>query len=977
MKKSGQKHGKVDEKSKEYRKIQRETELTKEEIEKLEKQIKKTNKEPIINQNVISNLEKAKNKVKSVEEALGKAAEKTKMFSILAAGALTYATTKSNEFEDAMVGVQKTTDITNAEMVEFSNTILDMSKQMPSTATEIAKTFEMGGQLGIRKEELKEFSRTIIDLTNSTNLLSEEGSADLAKFNNIVKFTTTDGAEGYRRWGSAVTALGNNSATTEKDIVSMAMRLASAGKSAGMTSAQILSMAATLSSVGLEAEAGGSAMSKLIVKIQQAVETGENYLDDFAKISGMTSEKFQKAFKEDAVSAIDAFIKGLKKQQDAGVSVSETLEGMKIKEIRLTDTIRRLMNSGDLLNKTVEIGNKAWKENTALSNEANKKYETTSSKMKMMKNRIDENAIAIGNNLRPKLLQLTEIGKGITDTFNSMDKATNGLTSEVLIYTALLTPTIIGLQKVVHATSTVIDVTKKLYLVMQANPWILAATAISGVTVALVGLINEATKQTEIETSFENLGKSMTSYYKEINSGVSKYGEAIEQNIKNDSRYKKSQEEIQDAHTKATEIIKKAQDERRNLSQKEEITLSKHLETIRNNKEKELKLLQEQTEVYLKVSEKEIESFKGPKDELTKMFSERYATILEGNKKEEAALKEARETELGLLVEKYKAKGKLNSEEYNKEVAERQEHYNKLLEKLITSNNNELMELNKSKLFKMSSNEELNQTLSQLREENVKNIDFVNTKELTLMETFKLEQSKVFGDMSERQRIYTEAVKRINAEKIADMSEHEKKEIAEYLAQAANVEFYGGKLTNAQKENVEKIIGALEKLPPKTREIMKNAMQPMVEEMKKKEPTLFEKASGIATGILSRLKKAFDIHSPSRKTRKIFQFVGEGGVLGLEDTERQIYKKIDEITSNSLNRFKNLGKVPIDIGLIPNLGSIPKLPSNIGNYLPLSNNSKSIVNAPNITINVQELDEYNMKKALDYIDRRFGGKVYG
>ena len=158
---------------------------------------------------------------------------------------------------------------------------------------------------------------------------------------------------------------------------------------------------------------------------------------------------------------------------------------------------------------------------------------------------------------------------------------------------------------------------------------------------------------------------------------------------------------------------------------------------------------------------------------------------------------------------------------------------------------------------------------------------------------------------------------------------------------------------------------------------MKNAMKPMVEEMQKKEPTLFEKASDIATGILSRLKKAFDIHSPSRATRKIFRFVGEGGVLGLGDTEKQIYKKIDEITSNSLNRFKNLGKVPIDIGLIPNLGSIPKLPNNIGNYLQLSNNSKSIVNAPNITINVQELDEYNMKKALDYIDRRFGGKVYG
>lgn len=979
MKKSGQQHGKVDEKSKEYRKIQRETELTKEEIEKLEKQIKKTNKEPIINQNVISNLEKAKNKVKSVEEVLGKAAEKTKMFSLLAAGAMTYAVTKSNEFEDAMVGVQKTTDITNAEMVEFSNTILDMSKQMPSTATEIAKTFEMGGQLGIRKEELKEFSRTIIDLTNSTNLLSEEGSADLAKFNNIVKFTTTDGAEGYRRWGSAVTALGNNSATTEKDIVSMAMRLASAGKSAGMTSAQILSMAATLSSVGLEAEAGGSAMSKLIVKIQQAVETGENYLDDFAKIAGMKSEKFQKAFKEDAVSAIDAFIKGLKRQQDAGVSVSETLEGMKIKEIRLTDTIRRLMNSGDLLNKTVEIGNKAWKENTALSNEANKKYETTSSKMKMMKNRIDENAIAMGNNLRPKLLQLTEAGKGITEWYMKFDKATNGVTTNIVLFTAVLTPTILGVKNVASAVQTMINVWKHLNLAMMSNPWTIALTATLVTAGAAIALFTNSADLAGKRTndSFKQMGQSMAEYYNEAFNGVSRYSEVIDANVRKDGEYIKSQNEIQKAHTEATNIIRKAQEKRRSLTQQEQKILSEHLKTIRENKEKELKLLQDQTNIYYEISKKEIQNFNGSKQELNKLFAERFNTIKEGNEKEEKALREAKEIELGIVVEKYRFKGKLNTEEYNKEYAERQQHYDKLLENLKTNNNKEMEEINRIKLDKINASTDLNKILDGLRSHENENANkWMNIGK----EEFNLNNDIIKGLGITRGKNYQDSNTRIdiiNAKHIENLSETGKKEVAAYLVQAANVEFYGGQLEGKQKENVDKILRALEKLPPHTREVMKNAMKPMVEEMQKKEPTLFEKASGIATGILSRLKKAFDIHSPSRATRKIFQFVGEGGVLGLEDTEKQIYKKIDEITSNSLNRFKNLGKVPIDIGLIPNLGSIPKLPSNIGNYLPLSNNSKSIVNAPNITINVQELDEYNMKKALDYIDRRFGGKVYG
>ena len=54
---------------------------------------------------------------------------------------------------------------------------------------------------------------------------------------------------------------------------------------------------------------------------------------------------------------------------------------------------------------------------------------------------------------------------------------------------------------------------------------------------------------------------------------------------------------------------------------------------------------------------------------------------------------------------------------------------------------------------------------------------------------------------------------------------------------------------------------------------MKNAMEPMLTEMKNKEPSLFSKASSIAQGILTRLKKAFDIHSPSKKTKAIFKNV--------------------------------------------------------------------------------------------------------
>ena len=70
--------------------------------------------------------------------------------------------------------------------------------------------------------------------------------------------------EDFDRLGATIVDLGNNLATTEKEIVDMSMRIAGAGAQVGMTEAEIMSFSGALSSVGIEAEAGGSAFSTLI-----------------------------------------------------------------------------------------------------------------------------------------------------------------------------------------------------------------------------------------------------------------------------------------------------------------------------------------------------------------------------------------------------------------------------------------------------------------------------------------------------------------------------------------------------------------------------------------------------------------------------------------------------------------------------------------------------------------------------------------
>lgn len=301
------------------------------------------------------------------------------------------------DFESAFTGVIKTVDATSAELAELKQGIRDMAKELPASATEIAGVAEAAGQLGIQTDAILSFTRTMIDLGETTNLSAEDAATALARFANIVQMPQSQ----FDRLGSTVVALGNNLATTEREIVEMGLRLAGAGKQVGMTEAQILSFAGALSSVGIEAQAGGSAFSKVMVQMQLATEKGGAQLNNFAKVAGMSAQEFAQAFQRDATGAIIAFIRGLETAGERGVSAIKVLDDMGITEVRMRDALLRAAGAGDLFAQSIAIGTQAWAENVALTNEANLRYDTTESKLKVMKNRITDAGISLGEKLIP------------------------------------------------------------------------------------------------------------------------------------------------------------------------------------------------------------------------------------------------------------------------------------------------------------------------------------------------------------------------------------------------------------------------------------------------------------------------------------------------------------------------------------------------------------------------------------------------
>ena len=335
------------------------------------------------------------------------------------------------DYESAFAGVKKTVDETaTVSYKNLSDGIRQMAKELPASAVEIANVAEVAGQLGIKAEDILTFSRTMIDMGESTNLSAEEAATAIAKIANILGLTSDE----YGRFGASVVDLGNNFATTERDIVEMTNRLAAGGKLAGLTAPDILGLATAMSSVGIEAEAGGTAMTQTLTAIGNAISlTGKGAADDLnliAKTAGMTSEEFQQAWKEKPVVALQSFIRGLKDAQEKGVNMNAILAQLGMTGIRQSNMLKSLALASDKMGDAVDRSNKAWKDNTALTNEANKRYETTESQLKMFKNQVTDLAIEFGGPLLKALREGLTAAKPWIDTLAKMAKQFSSMSEE-------------------------------------------------------------------------------------------------------------------------------------------------------------------------------------------------------------------------------------------------------------------------------------------------------------------------------------------------------------------------------------------------------------------------------------------------------------------------------------------------------------------------------------------------------------------
>ncbi len=276
----------------------------------------------------------------------------------------------SIDFESAFTGVRKTVELSEKDFAELEKRFKTLSTETGTTFIELSRIGELAGQLGVEGvDNLSKFTEVIADIAVTTNLTAESAATDFARIANVMQ----EPLENIDRMGATVVDLGNNFATTEAEIVTFAKRIAGAGAIVGFTTSDTLALGTALSSVGVQAEAGGTAVQMALLKMNDAVIVGGGKLGVFAQTAGLTSDEFAKKWQTDAAGAFEQFILGLGKSGD---DASRILDSVGLGSVRAQRAFLSLANAGDLITETLKVGSKAWEENEALIDEAQKRYAT-------------------------------------------------------------------------------------------------------------------------------------------------------------------------------------------------------------------------------------------------------------------------------------------------------------------------------------------------------------------------------------------------------------------------------------------------------------------------------------------------------------------------------------------------------------------------------------------------------------------------
>lgn len=352
------------------------------------------------------------------------------------AGILKSIVTESVNFDDALIGVQKTTGATKSQIKELGEELTQISLELPNTRQELAQYAEGWGALGVGIESASDAARlsglakwtaqlvmSAEDLT-AADVVEKLGKAIVLYYSDINEFDKVK-----EKIGSVILALEAVNNVGAGDILSTFQRMAPIAEQMGIDIVQALTMSASVASGVASSERAGTELAAALQKITIN-------LDKTSAATGISQAKLTEMMETDANGFFLSLAYSIGQM---GGSVAQQTALYEQFGVTGGKAVAALISSWENLEKNIKVADKAFLEGTRMQLEFQQSLESTKVQLGILRNNITYAGSAIGDALLPYITKFVTIAvpaiQMLTNWFKGLDER---IKIQVLAWGALL-----------------------------------------------------------------------------------------------------------------------------------------------------------------------------------------------------------------------------------------------------------------------------------------------------------------------------------------------------------------------------------------------------------------------------------------------------------------------------------------------------------------------------------------------------------
>ncbi len=338
------------------------------------------------------------------------------------------AVRKAMAFEDSMAEVAKAANLDQAGLQEMQKVILEMSREIPRSANELANMAAAGGRLGVATDDLDDFVRLTSNMAVAFDMGADQAGQAAAEIaNNFKMMDTATGQVDFNRlqtFGNVVNNLADNMATTEAKIVNFTKRASGVGQTFGMAEQDVAAFAAGFTALGIAPEKASTAFNGVVQKLAMATELPEKASEGFKQL-GIDAAQMQEAFASgNGTQAMMEFMGAIER---GGPNAAAALN--KIIGSGFSDEMLQAAGGMDQFRKAFEKSAEAVAGGgSTMADSFDIMAGTSGASLELLQNGLTEIAIAAGSVLLPALNSLVGVVTPIVQGFAAFAQAHPGIT---------------------------------------------------------------------------------------------------------------------------------------------------------------------------------------------------------------------------------------------------------------------------------------------------------------------------------------------------------------------------------------------------------------------------------------------------------------------------------------------------------------------------------------------------------------------